>query len=239
MESNLLKKPLISSLNKLRVGARDSKLSQAQVWEVFEEIRAFYPKVHFVPVWVKTTGDKDLRTSLRTLEKTDFFTKEIDQLLLNGEIDLAVHSAKDLPEPLCDGLCVAALTKGLSPSDSLVLREGETLENLPPGALIGSSSKRREEVIKRLRSDLHCVDIRGNIERRLKTLDQKKVDGVIVAECALIRLQLQHRNRIHLPGETAALQGQLAVVVREKDKMLLEVFKSINMTFLQCFAEKS
>ncbi|HSX12334.1 MAG TPA: hydroxymethylbilane synthase [Rhabdochlamydiaceae bacterium] len=228
MELNLSKKRSISSSNRWRVGARTSKLSKAQVWEIFEEIRVFYPNAHFIPVWVKTTGDKDLRTSLKTLEKTDFFTKEIDELLLKGEIDLAIHSAKDLPEPLREGLCVAALTKGLDPSDSLVLRDHETLDSLPPGALIGTSSKRREEAIKKLRSDLQCVDIRGNIERRLKTLDQRKVDGVIVAECALIRLQLHQRNRIRLPGETAALQGQLAVVVRERNDHLRELFAKID-----------
>lgn len=232
MESNLLKKPLISSLNKIRVGARDSNLSKAQVWEVFDEIKKIYPNIYFLPTWVKTTGDKDLSTSLKTLEKTDFFTKEIDEMLLNGEIDIAVHSAKDLPEPLRNGLALIAITKGLDPSDSLVLRDNETLESLPQGALIGTSSKRREEGIRKLRPDLKCVDIRGNIERRLKTLDQKKVDGVIIAECALIRLKLQRKVRIRLDGETAALQGQLAIVARADNQAVHKVFEVIDENFV-------
>lgn len=229
MELNLSKKHLTSSLPSLKisVGARDSRLSQAQVWEVQKEIQQFNPSVKFYPSWVKTTGDKDLSTSLKSLDKTDFFTKEIDYMLLSGEIRIAVHSAKDLPHPLKEGLYLAALTKGLDPSDSLVLRENETLESLPEGALIGTSSLRREDVIKSLRADLKCVDIRGTIEKRLKTLDQKKVDGVIVADCALVRLKLL-RNRIKLPGETAPLQGQLAVVVREDDLEMRELFQLID-----------
>jgi hydroxymethylbilane synthase len=215
MELNLLKKPSTSSLHKVRVGARASKLSQAQVQEAYEALKKEHPALEFIPTWVQTTGDKDLRTSLRTLEKTDFFTKEIDALLLQGAIDIAIHSAKDLPDPLPAGLCLAALLKGLDPSDSLVLREGETLASLPHGALIGTSSKRREEVLKQMRADFVCVDIRGAIEQRLKKLDQKKVDGVVVAECALLRLGLHKRNRIQLPGDTAPLQGQLAIVARK------------------------
>ncbi|HSX04375.1 MAG TPA: hydroxymethylbilane synthase [Rhabdochlamydiaceae bacterium] len=228
MESNLLNKPLISSYSNICVGARSSALSKAQVWEVFEEIKKFYPMVLFSPHWVVTTGDKDLLTPLKTLDKTDFFTKEIDEMLLNGTIDIAVHSAKDLPDPLRKGLVVAAITKGLDSSDSLVLRENETIDSLPRGALIGTSSARREEAIKKLRSDFICVDIRGNIEQRLEMLDQKKVDGIILAECALIRLKLHWRNRISLSGETAALQGQLAVVVREDNPILREIFNSID-----------
>lgn len=221
------KKQLISSLNKIRVGARGSNLSKVQVWEVFDEIKKHYPELEFVPTWVTTTGDKDQLTSLTTLDKTDFFTKEIDELLLNGEIDIAIHSAKDLPEPLRKGLTVIALTKGLDPSDSLVLRENETLESLPFAGLIGTSSRRREKMIKDLRADLKCVDIRGTIEKRLESLDQKKVDGVIVAECALIRLKLEKRNRIRLEGDTAPLQGQLAVVAREGDEVLHQMFCKI------------
>lgn len=231
MESNLLNKLSISSC-KVRVGARGSNLSKAQVCEVFEEIKHFFPELLFLPVWVETTGDRDLRTSLKTLDKTDFFTKEIDEMLINRQVDIGVHSAKDLPEPLRAGLVIAAITKGLDPSDSLVLREGESIESLPSGALIGTSSARREETIKQLRQDLVCGDIRGTIEKRLEQLDQKKVDGVIVAECALLRLKLHDRNRIHLQGPTAPLQGQLAIVVREEDHKMRELFGTINANAL-------
>lgn len=212
----------------ITVGARSSPLSRAQMQEVLEELLKFHPDVDFQPVFIETTGDKDLKTSLRTLEKTDFFTKEIDALQLSGGCRVSVHSAKDLPEPLPKGLVLAALTKGVDPSDAIVLRDHESLESLPKGAKIGTSSVRREKNIRQLRSDLDCVDIRGNIQTRLALLDQGAVDGVVMAEAALIRLKLTHRNRIPLPGERAELQGQLAILVREEDEEMIRFFQSID-----------
>lgn len=213
----------------IKVGARGSPLSLIQVQEVLEELRAFCPDISFEVISVQTTGDKDLKTSLRSLEKTDFFTKEIDQLQLTGGCQISIHSAKDLPEPLPKGLVLGALTKGVDSSDVLVFRNGETLENLPPGAKVGTSSARREKNILELRPDLHCVDIRGNIQQRLSLLDEGIVDAVIMAEAALIRLKLTHRTRIPLPGEIAVGQGQLAVIVREGDTEMLELFTQIDV----------
>ncbi len=208
----------------IRVGARKSQLSQAQVREVFQELLSYHPHIEFEPVWILTSGDLDQKTSLKTLGKVDFFTKEIDQRLLDGEVSIAIHSAKDLPDPLPEGLCRVALTRGLDASDALVLRDGETLENLRAGARIGTSSARREVAIQMLRSDLVCVDIRGVIEKRLELLDQGHVDGVVAAEAALIRLGLQGRSRIILEGESAPFQGQLAVLARLGDKEMSELF---------------
>ena len=172
---------------------------------------------------------KDLKTSLRTLEKTDFFTKEIDALQLSGHCRISIHSAKDLPEPLPKGLVLAALTKGMDPSDVIVLRDQETVQSLLFRAKIGTSSARREQNIKSLRSDLQCVDIRGDILTRLALLDQGHVDGVVMAEAALIRLKLTQRNRILLPGEKAPLQGQLAVLALENDEEMQTLFSSIDI----------
>ena len=213
-----------SDKRRIRVGARKSLLSQAQVNEVLQELLTYHPNVEFEPVWVETSGDLDQKTSLKTLGKTDFFTKEIDQRLLDGEVSIAIHSAKDLPDPLPEGLSRVALTQGLDPSDSLVLRDGERLEALEMSARIGTSSVRREAVIQTLRSDLLCVDIRGPIAKRLALLDQGHVDGVVIAEAALIRLGLINRNRIILKGESAPLQGQLAVLARLGDKEMSELF---------------
>lgn len=156
-----------------------------------------------------TTGDRDLQTSLSTLDKTDFFTKEIDRALLEGEIDLALHSAKDLPDPLPEGLAVIELTEGIDASDSLVYN------TLPETPIVGVSSPRRIEVIKTLYPHAICKEIRGTIEHRLAQLDRGDYDAIIVAEAALIRLHLTSRKRIPLPGETAPLQGKLAVVTSE------------------------
>lgn len=200
------------SINTFLVGARGSALSRAQVQEVLEELRLYRSDIAFQPIWVETKGDKDLATSLRDLDKTNFFTQEIDALQLRGECRISVHSAKDLPDPLASGLELIALTKGVDPSDSLVLRQGFSLQDLPYGAKVGTSSRRREQSIKELRSDLICTDIRGDVCKRLCLLDQGAIDALVVAEAALIRLGLEKRNRILLKGEGAPLQGQLAVV---------------------------
>lgn len=214
---------MLLSVKEITVGARSSNLSKAQVQEVQEEIRHFFPEIVFHPLYLKTFGDKDQKTSLRSLDKTDFFTREIDQMLLKGECRIAIHSAKDLPEPLAKGLTLAALTKGIDPSDSLVLREG-----VGKGATIATSSLRREVSVQKLIPDAQFVDIRGTIEERLQKLLNKEVDGVVVAEAALIRLKLTCLNRIRLPGVAAPLQGRLAIVVRERDQEMLEIFKELH-----------
>ncbi len=211
----------------LRVGARRSRLSRAQANEVLLQLQASHPHVDFEPVWLETTGDRDLSTSLQSLDKTDFFTKEIDQKQLQGEFRISIHSAKDLPEPLAPGLRLVALTKGVDSSDVIVLRQG-LLRRLPVGARIGTSSVRRRQNIKELRSDLVCVDIRGTIDSRLQQLDVGSYEGVVMAEAALIRLGLTGRKRIHLPGESAVLQGQLAVVARANDEEMAQLFSSID-----------
>jgi hydroxymethylbilane synthase len=213
---------------KISVGARSSPLSRAQLEEVLQELKQVEFDVEFYPIWLETTGDRDLKTSLRTLERTDFFTQEIDALQLSGGCRISIHSAKDLPDPLPRGLRLVALTKGVDPSDSLVLRNGQTLEELPYGAKIGTSSLRREKNVRDLRLDLVCVDIRGNTQRRLTLLEQEIVDGVVMAEAALIRLRLTQCNRIFLPGERAELQGQLAVLALSEDEEMQQLFRSID-----------
>ena len=191
----------MSTLSKKRstpsLALRSSPLSRAQLREIDLECQ---------PLFVETRGDRDKKSSLRPLEKTDFFTREIDQMVLSGEARLALHSAKDLPDPLPKGLHLAALTKGQDPSDSLVAKK------LFPHMRIGTSSLRREEACRKLCPTATFVDIRGTIEERL-ALD---LDGVVIAEAALLRLGL-NPNRYTLPGKTAPLQGQLAIVTREDD----------------------
>ncbi len=213
---------------KITVGGRESPLSLAQVDEVLHEIRQHHPEISFQLIPVKTIGDKDRTTSLRTLGKTDFFTKEIDNMQLNGKCRLSIHSAKDLPEPLREGLTIVALTKGVDSSDSRVLREGESRHTLPSGAVIAPSSVRREETVKSLRSDLTFIDFRGVIGERLAKLETSEADGVVVAEAALIRLKLTHLNRIRLPGTTTPFQGRLAIIARSDDTEMHRLFKAID-----------
>lgn len=211
----------------LRVSGRQSPLSRAQIKEVLAELQRFHPHVAFETYLVETHGDKDQQTSLRTLEKTDFFTREVDALVLNGTCQIAIHSAKDLPDPIPNGLQVIAITSGLDPSDSLVLRPGVTLRDLPAGAVIATSSERREEAVRQLRADLQFIDIRGTITQRLAKLDAGQADGVVIAEAALIRLGLTHLNRIRLPS-TVPYQGQLAIITRVNDDAMKQLFACID-----------
>lgn len=214
---------------KITVGIRDSKLSYKQ----FEEFLALISSHHiFTPIPVKTIGDIQQHVSLRDMDKTDFFTKNIDDMQLAGKCRISVHAAKDLPDPLPNGLVLAALTHGQDPSDSLVFRDGESLDTLPVRGKVGSSSQRRDEAVKQLRSDLLCIDIRGTIERRLEKLFRGEIDALILAEAALIRLEIMHLNRITLPGETAPLQGKLAVIARKGDEEMMRLCASIDSRLL-------
>ncbi len=208
---------------KIKVGARGSKLSKRQVEEIMKGLRREYECG-----WVETMGDRDLASQLGPMDKTDFFTREIDERVLEGKYDVGIHSAKDLPDPLPEGLKLIALTRGVDSRDSLVMREGDCLETLKRGAVIGSSSFRRDKVVKGLRPDFLCRELRGPVDLRLKMLDLGEVDALVVAEAALIRLELTSRNRVLLPGKGAQLQGKLAVVARNGDFEMEKVFKSLD-----------
>jgi len=212
-------------MQRIKVGSRKSPLALVQVKEVEEELCRFCPDAAFDLIPVDTKGDKDRRTSLREMEKTDFFTRELDEMLLSGACDICIHSAKDLPDPMPDGLIAAAVTKGVDSSDSLIMKEGIDFYSLPPGAKIASSSFRRIENVKKLREDLQFVDIRGNIQERLDFL--READGVVIAEAALIRLKLSP-NRIRLPGCTPPGQGRLAIVCRTDDRQMIKRFEGLH-----------
>lgn len=214
----------ISIPQSITVGARGSKLSQAQVWEVHRELLQHHPHIQFKPMWITTMGDKDKKTSLRDLDKTDFFTREVDQMQLQGRFRISIHSAKDLPDPLAAGLKIVALTKGVDPSDVLVYNK----DPLPDDAIIGISSSRREQNLLEWKPGIRSADIRGTIEERLAQLDEGKFDGVVMAEAALIRLGLSHRRRMLIVGDVAPLQGRLAVIALSSDHEMEELFKPLH-----------
>ena len=145
---------------------------------------------------------------------------------MSGKCRLGIHSAKDLPEPLTQGLKLIYLSQGLDPSDSLVLR---AQESLCPGMKIATSTLRREENVQTLQEGVTFVDIRGTIGMRLEVLERGEVDGVVIAEAALIRLGLTHLPRIKLPGPSAPLQGRLACISREDDHELLQFFNYLSL----------
>jgi len=212
---------------RIRVGTRPSPLALKQI----EEIQVRAQEMIFEVIPIQTKGDRDKTTPLIARENSDFFTYEIEQALLNGEIDVAVHSAKDLEEDMPEELVIAAMTKSISRFDCLVSKGGLTLDELPPGARVGTSSINRSEGIKRYRKDLVVKNIRGNVDDRLAQLDRGDFDAIIVAHAALIRLGSQHRIAQMIPFaiiEPHPLQGRLAVQVRRDRNDLREVFRRIH-----------
>lgn len=205
--------------------ARDSKLSRLQVEEIMQQM-----PLAFSVSYLSSHGDRDLTTSLVTMEATDFFTRELDHAVLNNKARIAIHSAKDLPDPIPKGLELAAMTPSISPYDTLVLRSGVSIEDLPYGAKIGASSKRREEMIREIREDLDMYDIRGTIDMRLRYLEKPGIYGIIVAKAALLRLGYTHLNMIDLTASTAKNQGRLAVICREGDEEIKQLFAPLNQS---------
>ncbi len=214
-----------------RIGTRTSPLALRQVEEISLALRKFYPDFEAEIIGIDTYGDKDRVTPISQIEGTDFFTREIDNALLKREIDLAVHSAKDLPDSLREGLVIAAQTKFIDPYDALVSKNGLKLAELPQGARIGTSSIRRKTQLSRYRDDFDIVDIRGNIEERLEKLDNGNLDGIVIAACGLVRLGLEKRITERIPFEILKphpLQGALAIVTRAEDLKLHSLLSVID-----------
>jgi hydroxymethylbilane synthase len=214
-----------------RIGTRPSNLAIRQVEEIIEKLKKLNINIKYEIVRIETKGDIDKKTPLSLVEGTDFFTDSIEEKLLNGEIDFAVHSAKDLPDRIKDGLLIAAITESLDPYDAFVSRNGKKLAELPYKAKIGTSSESRKRQLKNFRNDFEIVDIRGNIEERISLIERLGLDGIVVAKCALIRLGLENLITETIPFEIIKphpLQGSLAIEIREKDNELIDIFKLID-----------
>lgn len=213
------------------IGTRTSPLALRQVEEISLALRKFYPDFKSVVIGIDTYGDRDKTTPISEIEGTDFFTREIDNALLKREIDLAVHSAKDLADTLREGLVIAAQTKSVDSYDALVSKNGLKLAELPQGARIGTSSIRRKTQLSRYRDDFDIVDIRGDIEERLEKLDNGNLDGIVIAACGLMRLGLEKKITERIPFEILKphpLQGALAVVTRAENSKLHSLLSVIN-----------
>ena len=199
----------------LKVGTRPSPLAIKQI----EELKRLFPKVNFEAVIISTLVDKDRITPLKDVEGGDFFTREIDQALLKGEIDLALHSSKDLPEELIEGLRVVLETESISPFDALVSKGKLKLMDLPYSSRVGISSVRRRNQLHAYREDLLPVDVRGNIGGRLHLIDSGRIDALVVAEAALIRLGFTEMISEVFTGVNFTphpKQGSLALIAREE-----------------------
>ncbi|MFA5060325.1 MAG: uroporphyrinogen-III C-methyltransferase [Candidatus Omnitrophota bacterium] len=213
------------STRKIRIGSRGSRLALVQVEEILLLLKGRGIRLPHVHKIFDTRGDKDKKTSL-SHSADNFFTDTLDSAILSEKIDIAIHSAKDLPQELPAGLSIFALTDPLDETDAFVGKD--KISRLKKGAKIGTSSPSRREAILRLNPNVKTVEVRGNIDERIKQVQGGRLDGVIIATCALKRLKLEHLITEILPYEATPLQGQLAVVGRDRDAWLKDIFSSMD-----------
>ena len=220
----------MASRHVLRIGARSSPLSLAQAEEVAAPLRQRFPDRRFEITTLSTAGDRDRRSSLASLGR-GAFVKEIEVALLDGRTDMAVHSAKDVPADLPDGLTLAGTVARQDPRDVLVDRWSLPLDELPPGARIGTSSPRRTAQVKARRPDVELIPIRGNVGTRLEKATGPDYDGVVLAAAGLARLGRLDEIAEYLPVDVCTPdvgQGTLAVEVREDDRELIDMMEQID-----------
>lgn len=207
---------------KIRVIARGSRLSRLQVEEVFKN----FPELAYEIKYLESYGDKNQQISLLNGEApADIFTRELDDAIRQGDADIAIHSAKDLPYPLPEDIEVIALFPAFDTTDSLVSRGHKKLAELPAGSIIGTSSPLRKKGLNELRPDLTIKGIRGCIEERVQQVKDGKYDAAIVATCALKRLGMEDEIAEVLPFPTHPLQGFLAITGK-KGSDLKQAFAS-------------
>jgi hydroxymethylbilane synthase len=226
----------------LRLGTRASALARWQADWVAARLEQLGVKVVLIPV--TTRGDQKQQESVAAIGTQGVFTKEIQQALLEERIDLAVHSLKDLPTTPVDGLCLAAVPERGPAGDVLVCREHEGLDDLPQGAVVGTGSLRRRAQILHVRPDLRMADIRGNLDTRLRKLDQGDYHAVVLAEAGLRRLGLANRITEKLPFSVvlpAVGQGALGLETRSEDHRAREIVDRLDHrpTHAAVLAERS
>ena len=205
--------------NRLRIGSRTSPLALAQTEEVIVELRSRIPNWDFEVVPFVTDGDSRNSTPISNLGR-GAFTTDIQNALVNGEIDLAIHSAKDLPNTLPEGLSIFCISSRKDPRDVMINKWGVSLKEMPSGAVIGTGSPRRKAILQSLRNDITVVPIRGNVGTRIDKIDRENIDAVVLAAAGLVRL-----NRIEEVNEFFDTdifvpdvgQGIIAVQVRSED----------------------
>lgn len=218
----------------LRIGTRRSRLAIAQSELVAERIEKIAPEVHVELVPMDTYGDKVRDRSLADIGGKGVFAMEIEAALLNGDIDLAVHSAKDLPMELVDGLVIAATLNREEPRDVLITRDGTRLSDMPAGSVIGTSSLRRELQLKEVNPGIVVRSLRGNVPTRIGKLRDGLYDGIVLAGAGLRRLELDHEEDLHYEEFSpekfvpAAGQGILAVEGRKDDTEFKDILRELD-----------
>lgn len=240
--------PIVSSPPRtIRIGSRKSQLALVQTYWVQEQLQKHFPDRQFEVQTMSTQGDKILDVALSKIGDKGLFTKELELGMIHNEIDLAVHSLKDLPTRLPEGLVLGAVTERENPADALVVHskhQDKQIDTLPEGAVIGTSSLRRLAQLRYHFPHLAFKDVRGNLNTRLAKLDAGEYDALILAAAGLKRLDMSDRIHQILPSDIslhAVGQGALGIECREDDAEVLEVLKALEHipTAQRCYAERA
>lgn len=216
---------------KLTIGTRQSLLALWQSNHIAALLREQYPECEVVLKKIVTKGDRILDVPLAQIGGKGLFTKEIEEDLLDGTIDLAVHSLKDMPTVLPEGLCLTAITERANVGDAFVSNKYGSFEELPLGAVVGTSSLRRKAQLLAKRPDLEIRDLRGNVDTRLRKLDEGLYDAIILAAAGLERLGHGDRISSLIPADVclpAVGQGALAIEARTEDKEVRDMLSFLN-----------
>ncbi|MBD2682704.1 MULTISPECIES: hydroxymethylbilane synthase [Nostoc] len=232
-QSQLVSLSIDSGSRTIRIGSRKSQLALVQTYWVKEQLQQHFPNINFEVHTMSTQGDNILDVALAKIGDKGLFTKELELGMLNGEIDFAVHSLKDLPTNLPTGLVLGAVTERENPADAVVFHEkykDRQLDTLPAGAVIGTSSLRRLAQLRNKFPEFTFKDVRGNLNTRLAKLDNGEYDALILAAAGLQRLGMSDRIDQVLTTEIslyAVGQGALGIECRADDADVLSLLKAI------------
>lgn len=219
-------------MRKIIVGSRRSKLAMTQTNWVIDQLKKIGAPFTFELKEIVTKGDEILNVTLSKVGGKGLFVKEIEQAMLNKEIDIAVHSMKDMPAVLPDGLVIGTIPEREDPRDVLISKENRSLRDLPAGAIVGTSSLRRKAQILNIRPDLEIKWIRGNIDTRLKKLETEEYDAIILAAAGLSRMgwKAEVVSEYLEPSDCipAVGQGALAIECRKDDEEILQWLAKLN-----------
>lgn len=219
------------SRRKLVVATRKSALALAQSRAFIARLAALHPELELSELLVTTTGDMVQDRALSEIGGKGLFVKEIEEALLDGRADIAIHSLKDVPPALLPSLSIECIPEREDPRDVLVTRSGQTLAELPAGSRIGTGSLRRRVQLLAYRSDLEVVAIRGNVDTRLRKSDSGEVDGVVLARAGLNRLGLSERATENIAPEVmlpAVGQGALGIEQRTGDQAVSDLLAPLS-----------
>ncbi len=232
------------TIDTIRIGTRGSDLALAQAKMVADRLKKMYPELFIEVVPIKTRGDRMQNVSLVEIGGKGIFVKEIEESLFNGDIALAVHSMKDVPVELLDGMMIAAVPEREDPRDVLVSREGRKIEGMAQGARIGTGSLRRGMQLRKLMPDIEVVPIRGNIDTRIRKIATEDLEGIIIAAAGMKRVGRGADISQYIPIEImmpAVGQGVLGIEVREDDRVIRDLVDPLNHpdTVVESAAERA